>query len=745
MSHSRLLVLLLAVLLFGGVVAWVVIDGGDDPAVTPADFPGIAHDEDADDGHDLKDAPAHRPDEPGLITLDRDDNPSAPAEGEEVPRVESRVEGRKDDRAEGGDSPDRDSGDPGARRGDQGGDDAGSSTRRGARDEEQPERRLTRAEREEQRRIEQGRPALRKRLGRTPSAVSATNALAKTPEQEEWEDKWYSEGFTPPEMISTPVRGKIMSEQAREGLGDATVGLISFFPLDGVAGGPLLPVITELTTDDKGFFEGEIPASELAPLNYPRLALAITWETHRVVAANHVDTLKVGEENELGIFWAPELPYQLVTDASQFSGNLSVVSTGELDPQRWHKAQRAEILAYFPQATVATEDPEGEETGPAKGHALLVSTWDGVDSPYISLLDGQSIVQTRRPTRSTIISNKGGDTVPQPFEELVFEDDALTPVSGQVIDDYGAGIANAVITTIGGELSRTVLTDAAGWFYIENPPEKMHSLHCVHDDWVETRVSPVSPGDSGVDVVLDTPRPRITLYVTDKLTQVPVTDISVKVTGLYPWGENKGTAMPVEFTELASSDGNYVFEWQYELASITIEKIGYFPLTIPDPHAAARDSIDGRLTIELSPGRKLEVRPRDYTAVEREDRWYPDPEDGPGIRTNWAHHWIEYDVDFGEAPEEGKEGGSFDMILGCTNHGIVDNEYEFSVDVYVNGEKKGTMTMIADSLHEHTDRLSLGQLEGVHTVRLVWTNDKWIPQQLDANVRYQSLRFVEQP
>ena len=37
------------------------------------------------------------------------------------------------------------------------------------------------------------------------------------------------------------------------------------------------------------------------------------------------------------------------------------------------------------------------------------------------------------------------------------------------------------------------------------------------------------------------------------------------------------------------------------------------------------------------------------------------------------------------------------------------------------------------------------KLDGVHTIRLIWTNDKWIPNQLDANIRYQSLKFLEQP
>ncbi len=254
----------------------------------------------------------------------------------------------------------------------------------------------------------------------------------------------------------------------------------------------------------------------------------------------------------------------------------------------------------------------------------------------------------------------------------------------------------------------------------------------------------MQPGDSNVTITLTTPRPRIGLFITDKLTQAPLSDIGVRVTGRYPWGDQAGQEMPVESVELTSTDGHFLLEWEYEIASITLEKIGYFPRTIEDP-ANAEDEGEGFLRVELSPGRELDVKPRNYTGVEREDRWFPDSGNGPGIYTAWAHHWIEYEVDFGDAPEEGEEGGSFDMLLGCTNHGIVDNEYQFKVDVYLDGEKKGTLTMIADSLHEQIDRMPLGELNGVHTVRLVWTNDKWIPDQLDANIRFQSLKFIEQP
>ena len=45
-------------------------------------------------------------------------------------------------------------------------------------------------------------------------------------------------------------------------------------------------------------------------------------------------------EHALGIFWAPEMPFGLDCDGTQFEGNLEVVSTGELDPQRWEATKR---------------------------------------------------------------------------------------------------------------------------------------------------------------------------------------------------------------------------------------------------------------------------------------------------------------------------------------------------------------------------------------------------------------------
>jgi hypothetical protein len=67
------------------------------------------------------------------------------------------------------------------------------------------------------------------------------------------------------------------------------------------------------------------------------------------------------------------------------------------------------------------------------------------------------------------------------------------------------------------------------------------------------------------------------------------------------------------------------------------------------------------------------------------------------------------------------------------------------VDVYVDGEKKGTLHVASDPEIAQIGRLNLGKLSGAHTIRLMWLNDRYIPGQLDANIRYESIRILEVP
>ncbi|MCC7509743.1 MAG: hypothetical protein IT464_10240 [Planctomycetes bacterium] len=728
MKQSRILMLLLSTLALAVACAWLVFLPDDPkPTFSAADqAPGLGNQ--SPDATQADADPADtQPQATPAVTL---------TEQEKAAAEQARSAEAAGTPGSAGSTP---SGTPPASTGGKGSTPSGTSS--AAANSAETKRPPTPREREEERRRTQGRPALAERMSRAPGASGGSAALAKSPVQEKWDEQWTSEGITPPPMTPTPVTGKVMSEQSREGLGNATVHLMTFFPLDGVAGGPLLPVVTDLVTNEQGNFSGEVPASKLAPQSFPVAAIGISWDSKRILAAQPLTVLEAGKQNALGIFWAPDYPYTLKCDARQFNGTLSVVSTGDVNPQRVHTLKRADFLASFPAFNVTAMQAQPAEGAPEPGHAQLIGTWGTSSMPYISLRDGTSLLRTQRPKLASVVSN-GGSGVPQqlpaPFDTLMFTNEAYKPIGGMVIDTQGAPISGAVVATQGGAIGHSAVTDVGGWFFIENPDEKTSSLRVSHDQYIEV-LQATTPGNTDLRITMDKRRPRVRLHVTDRVTVAPITELTVNVIGLYPWGKSKGKPMPEAFVNLTASDGHYLLDWEHEIKSITLEKLGYFPKFIDKP------STTEELAVELSPGRNLEMQPRNYSAVEQTDRWFPDANQGPGVYTAWSHHWIEYEVDFGDAPAQGEQGGFFDIVLGCTNRGIVDNEYRFSVDVYVDDVKKKTLSIMADSLTIREDRASLGALSGVHRVRLVWTNDKWIPDQLDANIRYATLKFLEQP
>jgi hypothetical protein len=73
----------------------------------------------------------------------------------------------------------------------------------------------------------------------------------------------------------------------------------------------------------------------------------------------------------------------------------------------------------------------------------------------------------------------------------------------------------------------------------------------------------------------------------------------------------------------------------------------------------------------------------------------------------------------------------------------LDNEYLFNVGIYVGGALKGTLNIASDLLVSRFGRLELGELSGQVAIRLNWTNDRYIPGQLDANIRYESIEIIQ--
>jgi len=607
-----------------------------------------------------------------------------------------------------------------------------------------PPRAPTPAEREEAARQNGGRAAYRARLeASAPDNGRAEAALRKSPKAEEWTQQWRDEGIDPPEMVPTQVSGKMMSPLSREGIAQAKVGILTFFPVNGQRGGSIWPVVTELVADAQGNFSGEVPASPTPPLYYPPAALCVSAENYRVLAGTPVLTFVAGQLNALGIFWAPETPFAVECDGSQFEGSLEVVCTGELDPQRWHPQKRGATLAYFPRFALPAPKPEnpGRVT-------KLTSNWDERDTPFVTLMSTGGPLQTKRCAHARKQSSKrSGEAaqVQEPFEPVVFEAVGFAEISGQVVDAQGAGVPNATVYAAGDNETPSVLSDSLGFFRFEKPPKKTSLLAAAHEDYISTTLANVIPGTTSARIVFSHRKPVIRFRLRDQLTQQFITSISVK---LFQPEDPKSSSTPraSQVLELSSAAGDYFVKSETLLSRMTLEKVGYFPLTVSDPVGTQAQQA-GEWTLWLNPGRKLEVRPRDHSGTELSDRWYsePDKPDDPAIWTYWSHHWIEYTLDFGAAPEPGVEGGHFDLVLGCRNQGIVDNNYRFQVKIFVDDVDRGTLNILANTLTEQFGRLSLGQLNGIRRIRLVWQNDSWIPDQLDANIRYQSLKFLEQP
>jgi len=147
--------------------------------------------------------------------------------------------------------------------------------------------------------------------------------------------------------------------------------------------------------------------------------------------------------------------------------------------------------------------------------------------------------------------------------------------------------------------------------------------------------------------------------------------------------------------------------------------------------------------VRLKAGLDLQRRPRDYDAAQSPELFRTDEGDGPGLWSLDDDHWVEYSFDFGAT------AANFELLLGVTNHTYgtlpLDNEYLFEVDVWLDGVKLGRLSIASDPDVQQLGRLALGSLSGQHTIRFMWMNDRYIPGQLDANIRYESIRLMEAP
>jgi len=548
--------------------------------------------------------------------------------------------------------------------------------------------------------------------------------MARLAEPEVWNDYWAREGYAPPAMIKTPVRGKLMERLTQKGIGGATVRLFTFFPATSQLGGAVLPVVMEAASDEQGFFACDLPVPAKWPTAYAKLALSVEHEKLRMIDALVVPDLRIGEPNEIGVFWAPEEPYEVEVKVTAARTGLAVAATGRIDPRRWEAKRAAKIFGYFNRVPVG-----------ASG-AKLQGTWDILaDSPYVTLLENGAPVLTQEAERILdpppgVQEDPHGETqreyaIGKPFVPVVFANDGYIALTGRVAGPDDQPVAGATITLTGDGDARIAFSDSVGWFHFSGLRDMKVALRTEHPDFIAAESGQIATTTTDLLLKFEHHRPRVNLTITRADTGQPVTAIWFHVNGY-----GLPPAFPPASYRVASASGYYPFEWDKPVMTLHVTATGLKPLAIAFGETEQ--------AIAMESGLPLSRRPRDYDTASWPEGWHTEGET-PCLWSLDDDHWVEYKFNLGETE------APFALELGVKNHSYgtlpLDNEYLFEVEVSLDGQKVATLSIPSDAQVPRYVLQQLGTLKGEHTIRLKWLNDRYIPGQLDANISYESIEL----
>ncbi|MGE0433979.1 MAG: carboxypeptidase-like regulatory domain-containing protein [Planctomycetota bacterium] len=559
--------------------------------------------------------------------------------------------------------------------------------------------------------------------------------MSRIAEPEVWAAYWEALGIPAPEMVATPVVGKVIDQLSHKGLAAGTVYLYTFFAASSRLDGPLLPLAVWTHTDDNGFFAFNLPVppASAVPADYPRLALGVASGGRRLIDAITLDVLRPGEPNELGVFWAPHEPFEVQADVARLDEGLRLASTGPLDPLRWDARMAGDAFATFPSSAVTAATVE------------VRGSWDPIaDPPFVTLTRNGAPQITRRCVLRPVDDEPIEDdpepepAIGQPFVPLLFPNDGALALAGTIADASGTTmIEGAVITlTVGGE-ERVTFSDAWGWFRFLDLPDRKVSLRVAHERYVDETRDNLLPGAPDLFVQMRYLRPRLPFRFRRTDTGEPVNEVWFRWVAITNPGSTPEQLAPETAVVKTSTDGTYLFEHPLPLKWLRVEASGLKPQLLPVLPAAGGATQD----VWLQAGRLLERMPRNYDAAQNAGMWHAaeKPEDGY-IWSLDDDHWLDYTFDLGEE-------ATFALVLGVKNHAWntlpLDNEYTFEVDILLDGQPAGRLSIPSDAQVTRLGRLTLGKLSGPHTIRLLWTNDRYIPGQLDANISYERLQLVE--
>ncbi|MCA8938647.1 MAG: hypothetical protein KDB07_02470 [Planctomycetes bacterium] len=599
--------------------------------------------------------------------------------------------------------------------------------------------------------------------------------------------RFEARGETEPKRILTELTGKVMVHGLRTGLPNARVVLHSFFPQNNRPTDQLIPVVTEFTTDDKGFFAGTVPMPERYPESHPVLTISVisgsgveptialqgkqdanrTWTFagqqvafdgtygagRPLIIAKGLTQVVAGQKTALGIFWVSDHTANLSASVSDAPSNsaLTLHQCGHLNPMRWTEDTRYETLAFFPKATISAEgqnnflttgDPHG--LGVNDGPPRMALSVDGeVKDVQFAFASGKSAKEAGEESlvRSPLDNREYR-------MQVNFALGGGTYLSGYVQNVEGVGIPNATVAVFCEQGIYSAVSEPSGAFSVLIMSEaKMIALK--HSDWVDM-LMPAAGWQQGSAIVLRARRAKALIKVSDVDTQVPL-DAARMSFAFATYVDNKGKLAwkPKTGLDLVREGEGMLLEYNGVLGKVSVSAEGYTAKEITIPlQTSVEDLGIPVFEVALSSRRRIDVAPNTYAeAQERGDaKWYPLNDSSDDVYTAWERLDLSYDVNFSRedlTTEEEQVAVPFELVLSLRNQGIVDNVYDFEVDVLIDGKRKGRLKIRADTVNERSGSIKLGKLKGVRRITLRWLNDKWIPNELDANIRVCDLRFLE--
>lgn len=563
--------------------------------------------------------------------------------------------------------------------------------------------------------------------GATGQALEdATSDRAEDDDEDAADDDSDEDDDSTPELgptLPTPLVGKVMSGRTRRGVAGATVTALVFQPLAPVAGAPCWITPVSAVTDSQGLFSFTLEIPELQPVGSPVLGLLFSNGDEQLNGVP-IDRLRPGQPDNLGIFWlrTRRAPLEARVSPAAVAATARVADTGGLNPLAWDARVRLFTLGLFPVVSVSD---------PAARPPIARQEAEFSSRRFLTLISEGRALATRPATWSEVERPKDDGTMTK--ESVARVDfqlgDAPLPISGTVTTASGRGLQGAVVEARTGPSAPgiTAATDADGSFRFDNPPSPLTTFRVSHPEYI-TKDFAHSPDQVRPSLILDERRPSIAINLRDSVTNNPVPAVRAVLFGVTP---DPKAAPPVLTLDLASATGDYTLTAPWTVGSIVFQREGYFEKSLATPDNNPESAIEVRMV----EARLITLTARD--AVARSDRWYD--HEASSLRTYWQNEWLEFEADWGS------EAAAFDLELGLRNYGLVDHAYAFKVRIELDGNEVDVLTVAASQSHTVTARLPLPPGQGLRRIRVTWLNDRYIPDQLDANIIVDHVKFHQRP